>query len=218
MKMLKHKVGDTVRIQTREWMDTQKKDKEGSIYGGGSHHMNSEMQQFAGGVYVIGDVLSDGVYRLESRAWRWEDWMFDPNYLSEDEPLSVVDAIVAMVQNKEKLYDEEKHGYVWDSSNHVFVKIFGDGLHINEQVSVFDVELYRRPAKCTRYWTRWQILAWANSKESRGWLVKPREETAWYLPQFHAYNLPVEVYQRAKLLSDLSGIDEDTIQGFEVEE
>jgi hypothetical protein len=66
--------------------------------------------------------------------------------------------------------------------------------------------------------TRWEILAWVGSEDSRGWLVKAYEGGPWMAPQFFEYrddHLPK--YQRAKLRPDLLMIDESTIQGFEVE-
>jgi hypothetical protein len=66
--------------------------------------------------------------------------------------------------------------------------------------------------------TRWEILAWANSEASRGWLVRGEGSDTWYVPQFYTYTDDINGFQRARLLPDLSGIDEDTIQGFEVEE
>jgi hypothetical protein len=73
-------------------------------------------------------------------------------------------------------------------------------------------------SKSNRIMTRWEILAWACSDESRGWVVRYDDNFHdWSPPQYYNYaDLPVR-YQRARLLSDGSGIDEGTIQGFEVE-
>jgi hypothetical protein len=40
----------------------------------------------------------------------------------------------------------------------------------------------------------------------------------WGQPQSRGYNYDLKNYVRARLLPDLSGVDESTIQGFEVEE
>jgi hypothetical protein len=66
--------------------------------------------------------------------------------------------------------------------------------------------------------TRFEILGWANSKKSRGWVVSQDGGDIWNAPQFFSYDLESDRYQRARLLPDFSGVDEDTIQGFEVEE
>jgi hypothetical protein len=58
----------------------------------------------------------------------------------------------------------------------------------------------------------------ANSGKSRGWVVKPENGGEWESPQFLGYNMEADRYQRARLLPDLSGVDESTIQGFEAEE
>jgi hypothetical protein len=65
--------------------------------------------------------------------------------------------------------------------------------------------------------TRWEVLNWIISEASRGWVVRD-SSYAWVPPQFHSYTVAISDYQRARLLPDLSGVDEDTIQGFEVEE
>jgi hypothetical protein len=48
--------------------------------------------------------------------------------------------------------------------------------------------------------------------------VVRQEGDTWKPPQFFSYNMDLDEHQRARLLPDLSGVDEDTIQGFEVEE
>jgi hypothetical protein len=216
---MKHKVGDTVRIQSQEWYDVHK-DENGFVhYSNGSMVFNSYMQKSVGKLAKVVSV-NFGSYTLDIDNGKsyWQDWMLDSDYCPEDEPLSAEDAIIAMVQGRETLYDKTKHQYFWDSNNRLFVKVFGDGLHISEQVSVFDVELYRRPAKCSRDMTRWEVLAWADSEESRGWLVMCLEIGDWCLPQYFAYADGADGYQRARLLPDCSGVDKNTIQGFEVEE
>jgi hypothetical protein len=65
--------------------------------------------------------------------------------------------------------------------------------------------------------SRWEILAWANSEESRGWVVRQADDADWFHPQYFDYLLNVEAYQRARF-SPETGVDESTIQGFEVEE
>jgi hypothetical protein len=216
---MRHKVGDTVRIQSQEWVEAQEKDNNGDIDFLHAPTFFSAMFRYAGKIAKIAKVYdSSDCYRLDVDNGKclWTDQMFDPDYRPEDEPLSAEDAIHAMVENGEKLYDEDGWEYFWDSDEKSLAYRKNGGIIIIKHTHLTD--LYRRPAKRTLLWTRWEILAWANSDESRGWLIKSREDTAWYLPQFHAYNQPVEVYQRARLLPDHSGIDEDTIQGFEVEE
>jgi hypothetical protein len=78
---------------------------------------------------------------------------------------------------------------------------------------------YRRNPK--RFMTRWEVLAWVVSEESRGWVVRPSTQHAWAPPQSWYYveddGVLLSYYQRARLLPDLSGIDEATLCGFEVE-
>jgi hypothetical protein len=64
--------------------------------------------------------------------------------------------------------------------------------------------------------TKEEAKAWAESDESLGWMV--RINTAdWVFPRTLIYTRAIDDYQRARLLPDLSGIDESTIQGFEAE-
>jgi hypothetical protein len=70
----------------------------------------------------------------------------------------------------------------------------------------------------TRSMTRWEILSWVNSPASQNWVVRTEGSGNWNQPQYFSYSLGEDRYQRARLLNNLSGIDESTIQGFEVEE
>jgi hypothetical protein len=136
--------------------------------------------------------------------------MFDPDYKA-DEPLSTKDAIQAMLDG-ETLYDHDGIKCWFNETSGTFVTETYD-----QDLGSF-IGLRRRPAMRKRLMTRWEILDWANSEASRGWVVR-YEDGRWISPQ--CQNYPEEVldrYQRAKLHSDLSGVDESTIQGFEVEE
>jgi hypothetical protein len=173
---------------------------------------------------------------IDNGEWRWEDWMFDPGYNPAVEPLSAIDAIIAMVRGKETLYDEEgrKHFFEEDKGDRRHGRlVFLNEDGIAETACTF-TGLCRRQEKRKRDMTRWEILAWANSDESRGWFVRGiyianTEARAclheWQLPQLFRYDtsesfldVGVYEYQRARLLPDLSGIDESTICGFEAEE
>jgi hypothetical protein len=153
---------------------------------------------------------------VDNGEWWWTDEMFDPVYRPEDEPLSAEDAIIAMVKGGETLYDKEGYRCSFHELRGDFIRrgnIDGDMTVMNKFT-----DLYRRPVKRTRDMTRWEILAWVGSEESRGWLVMYVGSGDWSPPQYYNYADLPEQYQRARLLPDHSGIDEDTIQGFEVEE
>jgi hypothetical protein len=71
--------------------------------------------------------------------------------------------------------------------------------------------------------TQSEAIDWARSKESWGWLVRRCQNDVWrewrYPTEFdYSLLLVLDGYQRARLLPDLSGIDESTVQGFEAEE
>jgi hypothetical protein len=163
-------------------------------------------------------VSDDGSFRLDidnSEDW-WEEWMMDPDYnpsASDDSDtgeLSGEDAVMAMVLDEETLYDKSGGKLQYSKTSESFMY---DGVLLMTVSG-----LSRAPKKHTRKMTTWEAKAWANSEASRGWFVRlcPIEE--WNFPQYYRYDTDLSHYRRARLLPDLSGIDESAIQGFEVEE
>jgi hypothetical protein len=66
-----------------------------------------------------------------------------------------------------------------------------------------------------------EVLAWASSPQSNGWLVyygdvKPQPDetssTDWRPPQYFSYRPDLENYWRGKILPDCSGIDPLSIE------
>ncbi|MDR0656552.1 MAG: hypothetical protein LBG22_09595 [Treponema sp.] len=225
---MKYKAGDTVRIRSKEWIDAQEKNANGYILGPphASYYMSGPMQDLASKTAKIFSVRYD-YYRLdideidETNSF-WEDWMFDPDYKS-DGPLTAKDAVIAMVRDGEHLFDRDGREFYWDDDSRIFMNItdvvrgFHREYRANE--SSFPLpNLCRRLKKRTRPMSRWEVLDWANSEASRGWVVRLEGSGIWNTPQFFNYDLDSYRYQRARLLPDLSGVDKSTIQGFEVEE
>jgi hypothetical protein len=142
--------------------------------------------------------------------------MKDESNCKTGEPLPAVDAIVAMVRGKETLYSKDGDvKYFWDGKCVRAVDEYFDSVTI---IDTFDDEtFYRRPVKRRRLMTRWEVLDWANREASRRWVVKVLA-AEWKLPQYFDYCVGIAKYQRARLLPDLSGVDESTVQGFEIEE
>jgi hypothetical protein len=193
-------------------MDEKNKNDDGEIYfPGGKCVLDQYMQKHAGERVTIQEVHDRGVYYLKELDQSWEDWMFDPDYRPEDEPLSARDAILAMLDG-EKLYDKEGHWAAFNDEKDCFEYEGPERNIVKSEVKGFS----RRPARRKRPMTRWEILAWANSEASRGWVVRYMDHR-WQAPQI-SYGDNLEMYQCARLLPDLSGIDESTVQGFEVEE
>jgi hypothetical protein len=197
-------------------MDAQEKDSSECIDNRGEYALTPGMQRFAGEVRTIESVLSDGSYELEGILSSWEDWMFDPDYRPEDEPLSAEEAVRAMLDG-ETLYNRKDQPCRWVKKDYCFSEVFEDGC--SRSVICAFTNLYRRPAKRIRPWTRWEVLAWASGEESRGWVVRHKTDyPVWVVPQYPVYDDDFRGFQRARLLPDHSGIDESTIQGFETEE
>jgi hypothetical protein len=201
---MKHKVGDTVRIRSKEWMDAQGKDSDGDIIIMGnclSRHVIEYAGQTARITYVD---VEDKICKLniDDGCYWWQDWVFDPDY-SDDGPLDAEYAIRAMLDG-ETLYDKEGNP-----------RKFTDA-----EIESF-MSLSRSPPKRKRPMTRWEVLDWTNSEASRGWVVSHIAADmvlGWRPPQFFSYENDIVQYWRARLRPDLSGVDEDTIQGFEAEE
>jgi hypothetical protein len=207
---MNRKVGDTVRIQTQEWIDAQE-DKGGYIANGEDvARFITDMFKYAGRIAKIRSIKSFR-YKLniDNEWFSWEDWMFDPSY-DPDAPLSAEDAIRAMLDG-ETFYDEDGWEYFWDKENRDLCR------KIDGKTTAFCVpNLHRRPAKRKRPMTIQEIAAWVTSEDSLGWMVKYID--CWCFPRSMRYLDRLCEYQRARLLPDLSGIDKSTIQGFEVED
>jgi hypothetical protein len=216
---MKYNVGDTIRIQSQKWIDAQeKKDVEGSpaIWKDGCESFVKDMFRYAGKIATIMEVDKEHQYydlNIDDRKYAWEDWMFDPDY-KPDEPLSAEGAIRAML-DKEAICDKNGQQCFWNNYAYRF-EIEDNGIFR----ALFDFTgLYRRPIKCKRFMTKEEINAWAESVASHGWMVRNTLTlNAWTFPNYFEYTGTITDYQRAKLLPDLSGIDESTIQGFRVEE
>jgi hypothetical protein len=210
---MNYKAGDTVRIQSQEWMDAQEKDVGGDITKDYGCYINQIMQQCAGRVFTALGV-HDRYYLLEGMSWHWQDWMFDPDYRPEG-PISAEDAIRAMLDG-EVLYTSEGNRCVKHNDGACYVVLENTGRHLH-WLNCFD-NLYRRPAKCKRPMTQDEARAWAESEDSLGWMAHIEGFDGWDFPRKFEYNHDITSYQRVKILPDRSGIDESTIQGFEVEE
>jgi hypothetical protein len=166
--------------------------------------------------FVLASVLTQNIVQIavmNSEERRLKKAVEERN--TPDEPLSAEDAIRAMLDG-EALYTKTGVSYSYSVEKHWFC--------VNDQMidRINDTGIFsglcRRPAK--RPMTRFEVLNWANSEASRGWVVRAIDSgyEVWRLPQNLDYNMNIEKYQRARLLPDCSGADEDTIQGFEVEE
>jgi hypothetical protein len=216
---MKHKVGETVRIQSLEWAEKQNKDGDGDMTGPdeAKHWFFTDMMAYCGKTAKVTLVFEDSYYKLDIDKGEnmWEDWMLDPDY-RPDEPLSPEDAIRAMLDG-ERLYSEDGTRY-WFKDD-CFHWESEDGC-VGEQVKQVKqlAGLRRRPEKRKRPWTRWEVLVWVSSEKSHSWIVKRNGDGEWRPPQYYSYGADIEDYRRARLLPDLSGVDPDTIQGFEVEE
>jgi hypothetical protein len=87
MKAPRHKLGASVRILSKEWMDEQEKVMSGCIVrtfspGESTICILPEMQAFAGKEAKITHRFRDGRYLLDidDGLYRWPGRLFDPDY------------------------------------------------------------------------------------------------------------------------------------------
>ena len=94
-----YKVGDKVRIKSKEWFDSQPKDKDGDIITPEGYllYFFRSMQVYCGKVYTIESIsTNDHLINFKEDNRIWESWMFDP---VEEDKIEVGD----LVTNKDKI-------------------------------------------------------------------------------------------------------------------
>jgi hypothetical protein len=179
------------------------------------------VQNIAGKITTITNVElinNEPWYRIDLDNGRhlWYENEFDPAF-RPDGPLSPEDAIRAMLDG-ETLLDDDGGTYWWEKGSRSFnaLNLGATAILCVTDIRVLPV-LRRRPEKRKRTMSREEMMAWSISEESHGWMV--REEWGhWLFPKCFSFVFGTGKYQRARLLPDLSNVDPDTIQGFEVEE
>lgn len=75
---MKYKVGDKVRVKSKEWWDAQPKNASGSVECG-ADTFNDFMTSMCGKVVEITDVLED-TYFIKEYGLNWTDEMFDDSF------------------------------------------------------------------------------------------------------------------------------------------
>ena len=78
------KVGDKVRVKSKEWFDAQEKDSDGDILlrelTTDGHYFTEEMMEHCGEEFYIArieDRESVPYYKFRDSSFSWEFWMFD---------------------------------------------------------------------------------------------------------------------------------------------
>lgn len=78
---MKHRVGDKVRVKSKEWWNAQPKNESGSVECG-ADTFNELMASMCGKVVEISDV-SEETYFIKEYGYNWNDEMFDDSYANE---------------------------------------------------------------------------------------------------------------------------------------
>ena len=92
-----YKVGDKVRIKSKEWFDSQPKDRDGDIPSPNEKglYFTAKMSNFCSEVFTI-ESIDDFCIYLEENNEGWKPWMFDP---VEEDKIEVGD----LVTNKDEI-------------------------------------------------------------------------------------------------------------------
>ena len=106
------KVGDKVRVKSKEWFDAQEKDSDGDILlrelTPDGHYFTEEMKEHCGEeFYITGieDRESVPYYKFRNSSFSWEFWMFDLIEDVEEPEYKVGDKIIV---NSIEWYDKNK--------------------------------------------------------------------------------------------------------------
>ena len=100
---MKHKVGDTVRIKSREWWDAQPKNEYGYVNCGLCYFMN-EMVQYCGRVTKIIKIEGKEYFiNIDYQRWYWTDEMFEDDAMD-----AKTDALEAVRRAEEELAKAKK--------------------------------------------------------------------------------------------------------------
>ena len=99
---MKHKVGDTVRIKSREWWDAQPKNSCGSVKCG-ENFFTYNMTELCGQYAKIVGYSNSYDLNIDNSKYGWTDEMFE-----EDTMDAKTEALKAVQLAKEKLADAQK--------------------------------------------------------------------------------------------------------------
>ena len=94
-----YKVGDKVRIKSKEWYNTQEVDSDGDLLPGNIESpicFYATMEKYCGEVFTIRSIDTAGIIKLEGNRYEWQSWMFD---LVDEDKIEVGD----LVTNKDKI-------------------------------------------------------------------------------------------------------------------
>jgi hypothetical protein len=143
---------------------------------------------------------------------------------NERNMLSARNAIFAMLEGN-TLYDRRGNEAFFSKNEKVFITRIKDTTNSSgeRESPLYEFEGLSFNDPMSGLMTRWEILEWANSKASLGWVVAHirkgyKIDFFWVNPQCPSYDCDITEYRRARILPDKSGIDESTICGFEVVE
>lgn len=89
---MKHKVGDKVRIKSKEWWNAQSKNASGSV-DCGAEMFTDMMTRMCGKVVEISDVLKD-TYFIKEYGLNWTDEMFEASTLDNAEKPHISEQLI----------------------------------------------------------------------------------------------------------------------------
>ena len=129
---MKHKVGDTVRIKSKAWIDAQPKDSADAFDVKGNDGTPlvfvDDMFVYAGQSFQITNIYADGNYELGDMAdWEWSDAMLEDDSTIEALQKRVADLEAEVLQLKGEGQKPEK--IIYDRNKH-YVAVWGQDVYL----------------------------------------------------------------------------------------
>jgi hypothetical protein len=208
-----YRIGDSVRIRSREWIDAQEKNASGDMYWQDSVRVfSADLFCYAGKLArIVNENKGKDAFQLDFDCSAWfPSWALVPVSNTAEEFLSSDEAMRALLAG-ESLVNDAGSKYWWDNGG----VHFRDRSGIDRVIFALSGNLRR-----ARDLTYLEVLRWVRSEDSTDWAVRRSNvsggPTEW--KPAHMIDLSLgrsfKYWQRAKILPDGSGVDENTIRGF----
>lgn len=135
---MKHKVGDKVKVRSKEWWNAQPKNASGSV-DCGAEMFTDTMTSMCGKVVEISDVLKD-TYFIKEYGLNWTDEMFEDSTLDNAETPQIFEQLIKDIA--EVIKSHNLGASVSENEGKLIIeplKVDEDDLPIDTPVMVSDV-------------------------------------------------------------------------------
>ncbi len=182
---MKYKVGDRVKVHSKEWFDNNcDKNDLFNTYGNPSRKDSNsfvpDMQKLCGQIVTIKNVRSfckSYLIREDSERWNWEDWMFEDTKTNNTDTIynpNVVEDFAKLigVELDEEFYDSKggwRYKFIADSG----LMVYDDTIEDWRVATVFPLVLFLTKIKEGTFIKKW----------------KPKDGDTIYFPAFYGKDL-----------------------------